>query len=287
MSSADNQHLLLLLQRARQLTQKRPLWKTIVCCEEDENRHEAALDLYDKATQKSLAVRDKLLAGNIALEMVEKLPGLSVGEKTHWLHEATKYHISHLRQVRSEEAFKVALATTTIYVEAQSSDDKAAQAYELLHDAWSAIPSETAETLLTKALQYDCNLTVQLRIREKLAVLFGKMKKYKEAAVEFEALATSAQEDTRHKYSVRKYVFRAGLCRLANGEFSVPDYFKLFPIMYDSTTELLIIKELAECTEIVPVTTKFKSLLQGDPWIVDVLWDIKVRKETSLGEDIL
>ena len=269
------------LVRARQWAQKRSRWRSIICFEDNDSRQDIARDLYEQAAQMS---RDMEVAGNIVLEMIAMLPNLTRSEKIYWLQKATSYHGRHLRENKTEDVLNMVMRTNNQLVEhleASSDDLRAAQVIETLFDSWPLMPSGCAEQLLGKAYALskssDSRLFVQMRIGQKFATLLGQMKRYIEAAVEFETLASLAQTDNCLKYTTQCFVLKAGLCRLANGETVLPDYINLFPTL---TSELQIIYDLLECLEVAPVTTKHKIHLQNDPWIIDLLLEIKKRKES-------
>lgn len=277
-----------LLRQARKSSIPRPRWKRIVCCEDDEFRTDIANELYHSAAERSFQNRDVKGAGDISLEVIAMLPSLTTDEKMHWRSQAATFHNRYLKKTRTTEALTLALKTTEslvqMYIE-KNQDDKAAISYESLYDAWPRMPIGIARELLAKAATLcqsadDVSLLATVRIRQKYAIVLTEGKEYLPAALEFESLASSVCDNNYHKYSTRNYIFKAGLCRLACGDDVMPDYHTQFPIV-DGSAEMMILKELHECTEVASVTTKYRVNLQNDDWLVNILLDIKKSRETT------
>lgn len=116
-----------------------------------------------------------------------------------------------------------------------------------------------------------------------LAALAGEMER---AAQIYEEAASSSLHDQLKKYSVRDYLFRAGLCRLAGGDQvaarrSLESYSTTIDISFSGTREYKLLFEMLEAMEkgdvdgFTEAISSFDKTNPLDDWKTKILLKIK------------
>lgn len=119
----------------------------------------------------------------------------------------------------------------------------------------------------------------------KCAHYLSRMGKYEEAITIYEDVANNSIDTTIQKYFVKEYLFKAGLCWLAQedlvGAKRAVEKYQDLDCSFSSTYECKFIKKLIECIENYDVeqftneVVEFDKMMRLDEWKTHILLAIK------------
>ncbi|KAJ3218981.1 hypothetical protein HDU67_003345 [Dinochytrium kinnereticum] len=127
----------------------------------------------------------------------------------------------------------------------------------------------------------------------KVATFAAQLQRYEEAVEKFELVATHSVDNKLTKWSVRDYLFKAGLCLLCLNDnirmTSCLERYRQMDVTFDSTREYQFLKSILEAVESGDVETftsivvDYDRLTKLDSWKTSLLLNVK----KTIGEEDL
>jgi len=131
---------------------------------------------------------------------------------------------------------------------------------------------------------------------QKVALFAAQLEQYERAIEVFEQIALSSIDNTLLKYSVKEYLFCAGLCHMCTGEYHVAaraiDRYEDIDMSFGSTRECALLRALIEACEardlgaFTDAVIDFDQISKLNNWKTTMLLRIKNGVQEPEGDDL-
>lgn len=180
----------------------------------------------------------------------------------------------------------------TIYEVDLQDLQRAMEAYDTAAD-WFLGEGGTAYVSI---VDYILNLTLRLanKCRISSAHFAATLEQYSKAVKDFEDVAKASMDNHLTKYSVKEYLYKAGLCHLANGDsvaakLSVQRYSDM-DMTFPSTRECIFLTKITHAVDagdmesFMNELTAYDQTLRLDTWQTTML--LRIKKQIADPDDL-